>query len=208
MAASFPTSYDALTNPGAGSLLTAVNHADQHTNSNDIVEAIEQRVGLSGAAFPGGPSSGQFFHRTDRRLDYYYDGTRWLTEHLYEMPLFVADLLQPQSATGTISRAMVPWAGVRDLYLKDFQASFYVDGGTALGASHKWTCQLRKLPGGTVISTVIIDSGATFTWRNSGLVGIDALVGITNLEFDVLATKTGTPGNLYFSPLLYYRQVG
>ena len=209
MAASFPASYDALTNPTAGSLLTSPSHADQHINANDIVEAIEQRVGLSGSSFPGSPSSGQFFWHTTRRLEYFYDGTRWLTTVLYEIPMGIELALQPFAASTTSNRVMVPHAGVYDLWLEGFQASFYVvTGGTALGASHKWVCVLSKQPASIGLATVNIDSGASATFRNSGQIAIGALVGTTNFTFDVLTTKTGTPGNLHFWPTIRYRMVG
>lgn len=209
MAASFPTTYDALTNPTAGSLLTSPSHADQHTNANDIVEAIEQRVGLSGSSFPGAPSSGQFFHHTTRRLDYFYNGTRWLTTHLYDMEIGITRAsFQPYSATGTYQEATAPHAGVYDLWLEDFQAAFIVNGGTALSASHKWAAVLTKSPAGSTVATITIDSGALDTWRNSGQIAIDALLGTTNFNFYIVLTKTGTPGTLFIHPRLTYRMVG
>lgn len=207
MASSFPTSYDALTNPTSGSLLTSPSHADQHINANDIVEAIEQRVGLSGTGFPGGPSSGQFFNHTTRDIEYFYDGTRWLSQTLYQMPLLVTRVVQPMSASNSMD-AQVPWAGVYDLWLEDFQAGFFVTGGTALGASHKWVGVLNKQPAGTTLATINIDSGASDAWRNSGQVAIDALVGTTNFTFNCPWTKTGTPGTLLVLPTITYRLVG
>jgi len=208
VASSFPTSYDALTNPTAGSLLTSPSHADQHINANDILEAIEQRVGLSGSSFPGAPTSGQFFWHTTRRLEYFYDGTRWLTTTLYDTTLPNFPVIHPISATGISSRLMVPHAGVYDLWVEDFQAAFYVTGGTALGASHKWVCRLIKYPAAGVMATINIDSGASDAWRNSGQVAIDALMGTTNFEVEVDAAKTGTPGTLQFMPSMTYRMVG
>jgi len=208
MAASFPGSYDALTNPTAGSLLTSPSHSGQHTDANDVLEAIEQRVGLSGSGFPGTPSSGQFFHHTTRNLDYKYNGTRWLTTYLYETPIGVSDGVMPFNATGTGNRVMVPHAGVFDLWMENFQAAFFVVGGTALGASHKWVCTLRKLPAATTIATINIDSGASDVWRNSGQVSITALVGTTNFELEVISTKTGTPGTLFVLPMFTHRMVG
>lgn len=208
MAASFPTSYDALTNPTAGSLLTSPSHADQHINANDIVEAIEQRVGLSGSAFPGSPTTGQFFHRTDRRIDYYYDGTRWLSSHLYNIPIAITDALLPLAATATAHRTMFPFGGTYDLWITAVQAAVYIVGGTALSASHKWVCTFVKEPASATIATITIDSGALNTWRNAGPVAVNALLGITNFALEVTSTKTGTPGTLYFVPSLMFRLVG
>lgn len=41
-----------------------------------------------GTSFPGSPSSGDFFRRTDRGgIAYRYDGTRWLTAELFRAPM-------------------------------------------------------------------------------------------------------------------------
>ena len=45
MATSYPGAIDALTNPTSGNALTSPSHADQHTNANDAIEAIETYAG-------------------------------------------------------------------------------------------------------------------------------------------------------------------
>lgn len=43
---SFPTSLDSLTNPSATDSVATVSHSSQHSNLNDIVEAIEAKLGI------------------------------------------------------------------------------------------------------------------------------------------------------------------
>jgi len=50
MATSFPTGLDALTNPTGSSALTSPDHAGQHADINDAVEALEAKVGVDGSA--------------------------------------------------------------------------------------------------------------------------------------------------------------
>jgi hypothetical protein len=50
MAISFPTSLDILTNPSATSDTATVSHAEQHTNANDAIEALEAKVGVNSSA--------------------------------------------------------------------------------------------------------------------------------------------------------------
>jgi len=50
MATNFPTSKDVLTNPTATDKVSVVNHADQHANANDAIEALETKVGIDGSA--------------------------------------------------------------------------------------------------------------------------------------------------------------
>ena len=50
MAVVFPTTLDTLTNPVSTDTTTAVDHALQHANANDAIEALEARVGITGSA--------------------------------------------------------------------------------------------------------------------------------------------------------------
>ena len=58
MPSAFPASFDNLTNPIPDDPLASgtVPHATQHTNLNDIVEAMQAKIGLG--PVPGGPSTG------------------------------------------------------------------------------------------------------------------------------------------------------
>jgi len=219
MGTSFPAAYDALTNPTAGSLLTSPSHSGQHTDANDTLEAVEQRVGLSGSGFPGSPSSGQFFHHTTRRQNYYYDGTRWLSGDVYHWTMD----LQPDTATTNalnISATIATGATIAvpalrsnsDIWLEQIDTTFLVAGGTALSGSHSWIGTFNKRPTGntdTLIKTVTINSGASSVWRLDTQT-INALMnsGTTHFVFVYAWTKTGTPGNLYVSADLTYRMVG
>lgn len=50
MATSFPTGLDALTNPTGSSSLTSPDHAGQHTDANDAIEALQAKVGVNSSA--------------------------------------------------------------------------------------------------------------------------------------------------------------
>lgn len=50
MATSFPTSLDSLTNPTSTDTTTAVDHAAQHANANDAIEALQTKVGINSSA--------------------------------------------------------------------------------------------------------------------------------------------------------------
>jgi len=162
-----------------------------------------------GTSFPGAPTTGdKFFHNTYDML-FYYDGTRWLCTcpHFQDIGFVAATL--PLSATGTSWRASVTRAAVDDLWLVSFSSGFTVaGGGSALSASHKWVLDFYELPAGNILATYSIDSGTSSTWRHSGHVAIGALLGTTEFAYQVAATKTGTPGDLYAMPQIEYRIVG
>jgi microcystin-dependent protein len=50
VATNFPTSLDTLTNPTSGSALNSPDHAGQHADANDAIEALEAKVGVNGSA--------------------------------------------------------------------------------------------------------------------------------------------------------------
>ena len=50
MAISYPTSLDTFTNPSAGSPLNNPDHAGQHTDLNDAIIALQQKVGITDSA--------------------------------------------------------------------------------------------------------------------------------------------------------------
>jgi hypothetical protein len=48
--ANFPTSLDSLTNPAPTDDMAAVSHSAQHGTANDILEALEAKVGVNSSA--------------------------------------------------------------------------------------------------------------------------------------------------------------
>ena len=50
MATSFPSGLDALTNPTSSNGLNSPDHAGQHADANDAIEALEAKVGVNGSA--------------------------------------------------------------------------------------------------------------------------------------------------------------
>lgn len=50
MSINYPTSLDTLTNPVAGNALNSPDHATQHANANDAIEALEAKVGANSSA--------------------------------------------------------------------------------------------------------------------------------------------------------------
>lgn len=50
MATNFPSSLDAFTNPTSGDTLDSPDHAGQHADANDAIEALQAKVGVDGSA--------------------------------------------------------------------------------------------------------------------------------------------------------------
>lgn len=50
MATNFPTSLDNFTNPTSTNTLASPDHAGQHSDANDAIEALQAKVGVNGSA--------------------------------------------------------------------------------------------------------------------------------------------------------------
>lgn len=175
----------------------------------------------SGTSFPGSPSTNDLFRRTDLKMIFFYDGTRWLSEQLFTIqpipylaganPGNTGDLQSVLNATNTTSpRWPVPsFQGGSNLWLVDYTVAFAVaSGGSALSASHKWVGGLFAMDAAFAstgaIATITIDSGASNAFRRT-TVAIGAALAATALVFSITWTKTGTPGTLQTGDSLSYR---
>lgn len=159
---------------------------------------------VSGTGFPGSPTTSDRFYRTDLGIEYVWDGTRWLSTTYYTEIL----TSNVEVAASRDERPPAPFAGLHNLWLVSADCSFFINGGTALSASHKWVIRVQSLPAGSTLATFTIDSGALSTWRNYGAVAIGALFGLTNFLFQLDWAKTGTPGDFIGGVRVNYRLVG
>jgi hypothetical protein len=165
----------------------------------------------SGTSFPTAVTGDRYW-RTDKGLEFYYDGTRWLSTHLFAivMPNWNETTSGTSvTTTGTLRCGIPPAAGGTDWYIVDGTLDFDVNGGTALGASHNWVVTFAKNDvnvSPTTISTYTINSGSSSVLR-SITNSINALLGTASFMLEITATKTGTPGNLIHWFTFTYRVV-
>lgn len=155
----------------------------------------------SGTAFPTA-ATGDRFWRTDTGLEYYFDGTRWVSVQLFAMSPTAATALAALSASSNVGRIGTEFGTGTDLWLVNSMVKFFVaSGGSALSGSHSWICTIVKLDtannsGGT-LDTITVNSGNSAEWRTE-TTAIGALLG-TSATYPAINfswAKTGTPGTL------------
>lgn len=170
-------------------------------------------INRTGTSFPASPATDDHFWRSDLDMEFFYDGTRWLSTTLYRATV---DPLQTGAAAtiGSERFNFKDLSGGSDIWLVDYDIIFHVAAGTALSGSHKWEGVMNKVradgAGTTQLTTFTINSGANAQWRDDfGTVALDALLnnGTTYILIETIWTKTGTPGNLFVVPTLSYRIV-
>jgi len=165
-----------------------------------------------GSSFPGSPTSGDQFYRTDRNLQYYYDGTRWLSTTLYSLSLGVINGAGiPYSAGGVVNFSDRPFN--YDMYIVDFMARFQV--AATFDVTNNWSIQLQRTDSSntnTTVSTistwVTARSASTFYFDVNGT--INTVVTIANgWRFIVNLVKNASPGAITIGvPSMTYRLVG
>lgn len=198
---------------GVATLKGAVNASSTLgvTGKATFLSAIQH----GGTAFPT-PATNDHFYRTDLSLWFHYDGTRWLSDDLFVLPLMdrstsgAATIGGLTATTPAALRVGVPYpGGGSDIYIVDHILRFFVVAGTALGASHKWVGLFAKVDTTNTETTIVtdtIDSGSVSVWR-SQVDSVNALLGSTSFALNSSWTKTGTPGNLILQAMFTYRIV-
>lgn len=152
----------------------------------------------SGTSFPANKATGDRYWRTDLGLEFYWDGTRWVTTQLFSTPLVLRDDPSfPYTATAT------PLLSCRDGRLNGmFITTWRVDTtvATTNEATKYWTGQLVSYTAADAPTNV----GSSFSTATDGVsthvlhsVTVDAVLAATEFLLAVTFTKVSTPGGLY-----------
>lgn len=183
----------------------------------DSAGAVTGIGNAQGTAMPGSPATNSRIFRTDLGMEFYYNGTRWLSTQLFSAAStgqhFTATAAY-SGTTGTLVTYHIPAPylnGGSDIWLVALETNYLVNGGTALGASHKWVATFDKKPTGdtnTNILTITVDSGSSNVWRrDTQTIGALMNNGTIHYDFRLSWTITGTPGEIRAFPILVYRIV-
>lgn len=173
----------------------------------------------AGTSFPGSKATGDRYWRSDLKMEFVWDGTRWLSTQVFTVQglptnsggVLGGDLRTSMAGTqGAVVRMPTPsLLGGSDIYWVEHKTVFtVVTGGTALGASHKWVGTVVGLDSAVAstgtIATINIDSGSSAIWREV-TTAINAVKVAGTLFYATSWTKTGTPGNLTVGEVSTYR---
>ncbi len=159
----------------------------------------------AGTSFPGGPSTGDLFWRTDLKLLCTYDGTRWVTVQEYAISA-VGESLQPMTVVGAISA--LPVDNTYDLYVTRILASLFINGTN--NGSNYWTLTGNKVAtnnSSTSLGTVNTSADAGSTWLPKTITVNAVVVKGTYPLIRLNMSTTGSPSGLYFTSVTLYRLV-
>ena len=160
-----------------------------------------------GTSFPGSPTAGDKFYRTDLNWLCFYDGTRWMTCHEYSDPIAIQDLLTPW-ASGGVTTGYLPARRDYQMYLTRLTGNALIVGTN--DASNYWTLALRYKNSANAATTITSGTTASFppNVNNDCSIAINSTLDSSAFFIDILVTKTvGSPGALYLFSTLNYRLI-
>lgn len=190
-----------------GTALTVSNPLTKTVNdgSNTITIAL-----ASGTSFPGSPATNDRFYRTDLHVQFFYDGTRWLSDG---PPMVCAvsmqDALNPLGATGASDRQGNPHYNTYDIYVETFTLNYYLLAASTNTNYITARLQTRSGAGGAV-SLGAADISTQNDAQNQALAkssAINAVVAKTVQWFQTLYTEVGAQ-TFVVSSSFTYRLVG
>lgn len=167
----------------------------------DNRKVLAEDIGAaSGTVFPGSPANGDRFWRSDRNIEYFYDGTRWLSTQIFTADLIPTDANLPYTATNAahLARTVAPYYNTYGIYVERLDY-FYVLVGTG-----NWTITI-----GDATGTLATLAGLTSTSTVLGSSTINLARTSTGVQYFLYTvTENSGTASLYFNGVITYRLVG
>lgn len=157
-----------------------------------------------GTAFPGSPTSGDLYFRTDLGWLCFYDGARWLT--INEHSILSGVLSTTGNTTVVLGKIRTDYA----IYVS--RVSVLVNTATTNDGSNYWSITLDATNAAVSAATTIhafttsADSVGAYVERDTATMsGTSIPTNRALLRINVV--KTGSPGAITFYPTLFYRLI-
>lgn len=180
--------------------------ASRRVTMENLVVGLGTSTAAMGTSFPGSPATGQRFFRTDRLLDYFYDGAQWLTMQLFTAVPANGTAFGSGFSASQVSGYIATWQTTYTPYLVELRGPTLVS--TTNDGSRFWTVAVKK---GSDDSTIGSYSTGTTPDTAGTVTSHSATINATTAEkyLYIHCVKTSTPGNLIVAPvILTYRLVG
>lgn len=196
---------------GGGTVTSVVGGTHISVDSTDPANPIVNVSGIStagydeGTSFPLTPALQDKFYRTDLNLLCYYDGTRWLTVHEYEVGIGSLDQLANSTSNLPVGR----WPVRQDfgIYLTKWRVVTFING-TNNGSNYRTIILQRRTAANASadIASINTATDAPSTW-NDHSVNIDAPLDASAMQLQATTSSAGSPGGLYAPMTLCYRLI-
>jgi hypothetical protein len=156
---------------------------------------------VSGSSFPGGPASGDRFYRTDRNIDYYYDGTSWLSTEIFLCQFDRGNGAALSVTTPSLARQVNSWADLYDIYALEGVFSAFIS------TTGNWTLTISHVTGVTTTSFVSGTLSTAAAW-SSVRTAINAVLAKNLVEFEASVTENSGASTIVPCLGFTYRLIG
>lgn len=157
----------------------------------------------AGTSFPASKATGDRYWRTDLGLEFYWDGTRWLSTCQYRADIAVNRAVTPATANASLLDAAVV-GGAYAIYVETVVVWCYVV--TTNDGSKYWTILVQAGPSTTTLASVNTSADAANTHIGK-VASPNAVIAATDFTIGLSLTKTSTPGNLFVGAAVLYRRI-
>lgn len=163
--------------------------------------AVSGGGGGSGTSFPGSPSDGEKFYRTDLHMEFFWDDTnsQWLSVTLYTLNF--SNIIN----TGTDAQAYstVPFKGVFGIWIESLNCSAYRTG------AGEWDIHLRWRDNANAATTLVSIDGASRTanlWYYDD-VSVDVVLDTGAYIIDLMTDEISGSAFSYLAGVMHYRLI-
>ena len=165
----------------------------------------------SGTAFPTGTlTAGDRYWRTDLRMEFFWDGTQWVSTQVFSAPLQYPDTsgVGGNTTADEVRGGLTYDGGLSSAYVEDVVVNGLV--ATSNNGSNYWPFSVRRVDGGTATALVTSSTAswtvATWTRTRTTIGQVFTVAQLDEFELQVTA-KTGTPGAWYMWAFVNYRLI-
>lgn len=185
------------------------------SNQNKGISEFNPLISRVGTAFPVSPAANQRFFRTDRGIEYFWNGTYWLSTGDFPVPLTLGTSIS--TATTSFGEMSYPKT-IYSLYLESIEVAFQV--ATTFNATNYWNLYSAANSG----AGALIFYTAIPTWETGRLAATTypANITINTAVNSILVADTnpatfkffvgkdvGSPGQItVYGSTMWYRLIG
>lgn len=155
----------------------------------------------SGTSFPGSKATGDRYWRTDLAMEFYWDGTRWLSTQYYQAQITALTIVIPMTVNGSHYGAFDSTG--HDLWLTRVVAT--TQASATNNGSNYWTLVYNSFPSAAAFGSGINTSADTAGVSTGHTASIGAVLTSGDRLLGVTFNKTGGPGSLYLATYVEYQ---
>lgn len=159
----------------------------------------------TGTSMPGGPATNDRVTRTDLGLDFYWDGTRWVSTTLYRLDISTSVKLQGTVAGNYAPTGMMAtWDADFHIYFVKWYQSWY---SPTNNGSNYWTFTFANGDSGASIASFNTSALSGGSWQQV-ITTINAVLASGTFTTCLNIVATGSPGTLTYPGQVTYRLIG